>query len=219
MQRVFYESNQQFRWLKKHLGICIDEDSILRCKGRLNNSTMLSKNERNLILLPKKGNLSTLIIRKSHLDLKHGNIKDTLTSVRARFWMLNGRRQVANYVTKCVFCRKLEGPPFKSQEAAQLPSFRVSQSFPFANTGVDYEGPFMVKQIYNPHEDDELFKVHVVIFTCAASRAVHLDIVPNTGSSAFLRSLKRFMSRRGIPSLMISDNATCFKSEEVGLSE
>ena len=77
----------------------------------------------------------------------------------------------------------------------------------------------MVKQIYNPHEDDELFNVHVVIFTCAASRAVHLDIVPNTGSSAFLRSLKRFMSRRGIPSLMISDNATCFKSEKVRLSE
>ena len=108
MQKVFYESNQQFRWLKTHLGIYIDKDSILRCKGRLNNSTMLSKNERNPILLPKKGYLLTLIIRKSHLDSKHGNIKDTLTSVRARFWMLNdGRRQVANYVTKCVFLSKI----------------------------------------------------------------------------------------------------------------
>ena len=63
----------------------------------------------------------------------------------------------------------------------------------------------------NPHEDDELFNVHIVIFTGAASRTVHLDIGRNTGSSAFLR--------RGIPSLMISDNATCFKSEEVRLSE
>ena len=143
----------------------------------------------------------------------------TLTSLRAKYWILNARKLVVNYVSKCSFCRKLDGPPFKSQEAAQLPPFRACQSFPFANTGVDYAGPFLVKQVYDNDEKCEMFNVHVVLYTCAATRAVHLDLVPNTGSSAFLRSLKRFIGRRGIPYLMISDNVTCFKSEQVRLSE
>ena len=64
-----------------------------------------------------------------------------------------------------------------------------------------------------------MFNVHIVLYTCAATRAVHLDLVPDTGASSFIRSLKRFIGRRGIPNLMISDNATCFKNEEVKLSE
>ena len=52
-----------------------------------------------------------------------------------------------------------------------------------------------------------------------ATRLVHLDLVPDTSASSFIKSLKRFISRRGIPYLMISDNATSFKNEEVKLSE
>ena len=58
-----------------------------------------------------------------------------------------------------------------------------------------------------------------MLYTCAATRAVHLDLVPDLRSASFIRSLKRFIGRRGVPNLMISDNATCFKSEEVRLSE
>ena len=54
----------------------------------------------------------------------------------------------------------------------------------------------------------------LVLYTCATTRAVHLDLVPDTSASSFMKSLKRFISRRGIPYL-ISDNATCFRNEEV----
>ena len=64
-------------------------------------------------------------------------------------------------------------------------------------------------------DKSELFKVHVVLYTCASSRAVHLDIVPDISSEAFVRSLKRFVSRRGIPKLFISDNAKCFIGKEL----
>ena len=95
----------------------------------------------------------------------------------------------------------------------------VCQSFPFANTGVDYAGPFLVKQIYNNTVDPEMYSVHIVLYTCATTRAVHLDLVPDTTAASFIRSLKRFIGRRGVPRLMLSDNATCFRSEEVRLSE
>ena len=55
----------------------------------------------------------------------------------------------------------------------------------------------------------------LVLYTCATTRAVHLDLVPDTSASSFIKSLKRFISTTGIPYLMISDNATCFKNEQV----
>ena len=39
------------------------------------------------------------------------------------------------------------------------------------------------------------------------SRAVHLDIVPDMTAQAFIRSFKRFTSRRGFPVRILSDNA------------
>ena len=48
-----------------------------------------------------------------------------------------------------------------------------------------------------------------------ATRVVHLDLVTDTSASSFIKSLKSFISRRRIPYLMISDNATCFKNEEI----
>ena len=100
----------------------------------------------------------------------------------------------------------------------QLPSYRVQQSFPFANTGLDYAGPLFVHQVYDDQRM-EMHKTWVVLYTCAVTRAIHLDLVPDTSASAFIRSLKRFIGRRGVPNLMISDNATCFKNEEVKLNE
>ena len=76
----------------------------------------------------------------------------------------------------------------------------------------------MVRPIFD-NDSQEMYNVHIVLYTCAVTRAVHLDIVPDLSASAFLRSLKRFIGRRGVPNLMISDNATCFKNEEVKLSE
>ena len=58
-----------------------------------------------------------------------------------------------------------------------------------------------------------------MLYTWATTRAVHLDLVLDTSAPSFIISLKRFISRRRIPYLMISDNDTCFKSEEVNLSE
>ena len=58
-----------------------------------------------------------------------------------------------------------------------------------------------------------------MLYTWSTTRAIHLDLVLDTSAASFIISLKRFISRRRIPYLMISDNDTCFKREEVKLSE
>ena len=79
---------------------------------------------------------------------------------------------------------------------------RVTEGPPFQYTGVDYAGPMWVK--------DEK-KVYVSLFTCAVTRAIHLEIAEDLSVVAFLRAFRRFISRRGIPELMISDNAKNFQ--------
>ena len=90
-----------------------------------------------------------------------------------------------------------------------LPEFRVNAGHPFETTGVDYAGPLYIKIA---GERDA--KAYIFLFTCAWSRAVHLELVPDLGSSACVRGLRRFFGRRGVSNLMISDNAKTFKSEE-----
>ncbi len=52
----------------------------------------------------------------------------------------------------------------------------------------------------------------MVIYTCAVSRAVHLDIVNDMTAEAFIRSFRRFTARRGIPREVKSDNGKTFKA-------
>ena len=114
----------------------------------------------------------------------------------------------------CTLCRYFEWKSFKKLPSAPLPNFRVQYSYPFKYTGVDYLGPLFIQHTLG-EDKAELFKVHVVLYTRASSRAVHLDIVPDISSEALVRSLKRFISRCGIPKFFISDNAKCFIGKEL----
>ena len=143
-----------------------------------------------------------------------------VSKTQSLYWTPKLRQLVRSIIRKCVLCRRFESKPYPNSPA-QLPEFHCQQSLPFQTTGVDYLGPSLVKPTYNSAEynNEFLAKVYVVLYTCATTRAIHLDLVPDTSASYFIKSLKRFISRRRIPYLMISDNATCFKNEEVKLSE
>ena len=64
-------------------------------------------------------------------------------------------------------------------------------------------------------KDETLCKVLIVVYTCASSRAIRLDIVPDASCSSFIRSLKRFISVNGVPDIYISYNAKCFTGREL----
>ena len=55
-------------------------------------------------------------------------------------------------------------------------------------------------------------KVWLCLYTCSSTRAVHLDLVIDMTATTFIRSFRRFSARRGVPSMMISDNAKTFKA-------
>jgi hypothetical protein len=74
---------------------------------------------------------------------------------------------------------------------ADLPSERVNPAPPFAYTGMDAFGPFYIK------EGRKELKRWGIIFTCLASRTVHLETLNSMNTDSFLNALRRFISRRG----------------------
>ena len=206
-------NDKQMNQLKISLGAYRDEDSVIKLKGRLEHAD-LNMNSKFPILIPKGSYIGDLIIMDAHKEVLHYGMKDTLNQVRTEYWIIQGRSRVKTVLNKCYLCRKFEGKLLKMLPAAPLPDFRVMCCDPFTHVGVDYLGPLHVYPTPS-HKKDLLEKVHVVLFTCASTRAVHLDMVPDTSCSAFISCLKRFFGRRGFPKLFISDNAKCFIAAEL----
>ncbi|XP_060570474.1 uncharacterized protein LOC132728821 [Ruditapes philippinarum] len=55
-------------------------------------------------------------------------------------------------------------------------------------------------------------KAYICLFTCASTRAVHLEVVSDMTESSFLQAFRRFSSRKSLPKVMISDNGTTFQA-------
>lgn len=72
----------------------------------------------------------------------------------------------------------------------------------FTNTGVDFCGPFMVKVKRSQ------VKRYACIFTCLVSRAVHIEKVDTLDTESFINAFRRFVSRRGNPENVYSDNGS-----------
>ena len=136
----------------------------------------------------------------------HSGIQNTVTNIRQRYWITQIRSAVKAIIHKCVTCKSLTGTAYKSPPMPPLPTCRVHSATPFEITGVDYTGHIFIKSSHGQPDR----KVYICLFTCANTRATHLEIVPDLTTNAFLNAFRRFTSRRGIPSVMISDNQTTF---------
>jgi len=78
--------------------------------------------------------------------------------------------------------------------------------------GVDYGGPFNVR--VSPGRGHKSRKCYIALFVCLVTRAVHIELVSDYTTSAFIAAFERFSSRRGPPTVVFSDNGTNFKGAE-----
>ncbi|XP_066917226.1 uncharacterized protein [Clytia hemisphaerica] len=185
----------------------IDESGVLRVGGRLRRSNLDFK-LRHPILLPKNHELSESIVRWCHEKCTHRGRLHTLHELRNHgFWVVNGNTFVRKIIYHCVICRYLRGST-SNQIMADLPKARVVESPPFTYVGVDFFGPFIVKELRRE------LKRYGVIFTCFSTRAVHLEVSSSLETDTFIMTLRRFISRRGKVRSMHSDNGTNFVGTE-----
>ena len=145
-----------------------------------------------------------MIIRHFHEAVKHQGRGMTLREVRANgYWIAGGTSAVGSIVSKCVTCRKLRAAVHE-QKMADLPGDRLEPAPPFTNCAVDYFGPWYIKQ------GRSMVKRYGVIFTCLASRAIHLETSASLNTDSFINALRRFICRRGPIRQLRSDQGTNF---------
>ena len=181
----------------------MDDDGVLRVGGRLH-QTELPYDVKHPVLLPKKAHLTDLVIRHFHQRTGHqGRARTHAESRSSGFWIVNGSSLIGHHISKCVTCRKLRASP-QQQVMAELPTDRFEQVPPFTFSAVDYFGPFYIK------EGRKEMKRYGVLFTCIASRAIHLEIATSLTTDSFLNAYRRFVCRRGPIQQLRSDQGTNF---------
>ncbi|XP_076660082.1 uncharacterized protein LOC143363371 [Halictus rubicundus] len=193
----------------------IDKDGLLRVGGRLAHSK-LTYSEKHPLLLPKGHHVTNLIIRHHHLQNFHSGIQATLHSIRQRYWIPSGRNSVKHIIHACVTCRRAK-PTTIDYLMGDLPKDRVNCTRPFLHSGVDFCGPIFIKEKIKRNRGK--VKVYLAIFVCFATKAVHIEIVSDLTTEAFLAALRRFFARRGKSAHIYSDNATNFVGARRELQE
>ena len=190
------------------LNLFLDSEGIIRSKSRAEKSLLLDYNERNPVLLNSTSHLSELLIRYAHEQCKHLGVDSTLNFLRrSGFWLTQARGTVHRLIKGCVTCQRFNNRAFKAPPGTVLPVDRVNETIPFKITGMDYTGHFHVQS-----DRETTTKYYILIFTCMVTRAVHLELLNDMTTEAFVMAFIRFSNRYTIPSVVYSDNAKSFIS-------
>ena len=203
-QETLQQLSSKFNGDNNKLNLQADQEGIVRCHGRLFNIDEVDTT--NPIYLPKKSYLTQLIIKDCHERLFHAGASHTLSYIRRTYWIPHGRTEVRSTLLNCRICKRFQEGPFKMPKMSSWPISKITRSAPFSYTGLDYMGPLYAK------EAGQKMKVWICLFTCVATRALHLEIVGDMTANQFLMALRRFIARRGTPTEVICDNAKQFKA-------
>lgn len=182
------------------------EGDLLRVRGRIQ-SDNLPHARKYPIIMAYDNRLATLIIEDAHKKTLHGGNQLTLAFIRHKFWIMKAKRAVKTVVRKCLTCFKYRAQT-QQQQMGNLPVERTTECRPFTNTGVDFCGPFEIKNMVG--RGCRTTKGYVAIFICMATKAIHIEVVSNLTSEAFIAALKRMIGRRGAVAHLFSDNGTNF---------
>jgi hypothetical protein len=176
-------------------------EGMLRVGGRLRNAN-IPLNAKHQLILPKDHHVSSLIIRHVHQRVNHQGCNHILAELRQKYWIIRARTAVRSVIGRCVICKKRQAG-FGTQKMADLPACRVKPDEPaFVRTGMDYFGPFEVKQ------GRVTRKKYGVIFTCLNCRAIHIEVAATMDTSSCIDAIRRFVARRGNVKEIYSDNGT-----------
>ena len=193
----------------------LDDCGILRVGGREQHSTR-NYSSRYPVILHGKHAITRLLIRYEHLRLMHAGPTLLSASLNRRVHIIGGRRTVRSITRACTVCRRAAARP-QTQKFGQLPPERVTPDLVFSNVGLDYAGPLLLK--LGAVRKPKIVKAYVCVFVSMSVKAVHLELVSDLTTEAFIACLRRFVSRRGKPVIIWSDHGKNFVGANRELKE
>lgn len=182
----------------------LDENGLLRMKGRIDACEFVEECTKHPILLPKHHWITDLIISDIHQHYCHMNHQTTLNEIRRRFYVPKLRSTYKRVFAACQYCKNRKARPTVPEMSA-LPPMRL-QAFcrPFSYIGIDYFGPVYV--VVGRRTE----KRWGVLITCLTVRAIHLEVAHSLTTDSCILAIRNFIARRGAPVEIISDRGTNF---------
>ena len=178
----------------------LSASEVLVVGGRLKHAP-ISPYAMHPAILPPDDKLTKMIVLEKHQEA-HLGTEWLLSMLRLRFWLPRARRLIKAIRYACVVCKKMYDPTH-NQKMADLPAERLEPGGRcFTYTGLDLCGPFYVTQ------GRSKVKRYGCLFTCFTTRAVHMEVVTDLSTAAFLNGFFRFTARRGCPMKVFCDNGT-----------
>lgn len=146
----------------------------------------------------------------------HPGIKNTLSSLATKYWLINGIRELKKVIYKCMTCFKIKAK-CAQQLMGSLPYDRVNFAKPFMKTEWILFWPFLCETFSLKRLQHT--KAYVCLFICFSTKAIHLELCSDLTTENFLACFKRFISRRGLPSDIYCDNMSTYKGDKNELSK
>jgi len=184
----------------------LDSSGVLRVGGREEHSKLQYQSQ-HPVIIDGKHLLTKLIIRTEHIRLLHAGPTLLTASLCHKFHIVGCRKIVRSTTRGCVICRRNSSKP-RPPMMGQLPMERVTPDAVFNRVGVDYAGPVYIK--YGHVRKPTIVKAYVCVFVSLSVKAVHLELVSDLTTEAFIAALRRFIARRGKPTLLWSDHGSNF---------
>ena len=179
------------------LNLVKNADGIYECHGRFQGSYP--------IYLPPNRVFTEKLVMDAHLLTLHGGVGLTMAKVRSQYWIPRLRQLAKRTIRACHGCKRFQATALKSLQEGNLPTDRTVGSTAFQVIGVDYAGPLTYAR-----GNCKTGKAYILLFSCSLTRAIYLELVPDQGVEEFIRSLKRFIARKGRPEKIYSDNGRTF---------
>ncbi|XP_020556659.2 uncharacterized protein LOC110014220 [Oryzias latipes] len=181
----------------------LDEHGVLRVGGRLTRSC-LHPHIKHPVILPKASHVSSLLIKHYHEKVHHQGRGITHNELRSNgIWIIGCSRVVSSHIYKCIVCRKYRRNT-QDPKMSDLPEDRMEMSPPFTYCGMDCFGPFYVRDARKE------LKKYGLLFTCMSSRAVHIELLDDLTTDAFINALRAFIAIRGKVRQLRCDQGTNF---------
>lgn len=182
----------------------VDEHGIIRAKGRIDNASQVDVSVRRPVILDSSHANTRLLIQHFHEKCGHHGTEKIVNEIRQQFYIPHLRSAVKRAYLQCQQCKNMKVKPTNPQ-MGQLPESRLEgHVIPFHRTGLDYFGPIEVV-VKRSRE-----KRYGALFTCLATRAVHLEVANSLTTDSCIMAIRRFVGRRGCPAHIYSDNGTNF---------
>lgn len=193
----------------------VDQERLLRVGGRLQRSALAHEAAHPLILSPHSHAVK-LLTRQTHQLLLHAGTSTVMATMAQTYHVPRLKPLLKRMSKNCVVCQRAYART-TTQMMGELPALRVQPGRAFAAIGLDYAGPVFTKRGH-PRRPT-LIKTYICIFVCFSTRAVHMEVVSDLSTAAFLAALSRFACRRGRPADVYSDNGTNFRGAQAELKE